>query len=476
MSNDQSNSGASPCCAPSPTNELAPKTWKRGTLVYTSGGLVMLFIWLLWGDFTWSMRARAVGPTAALMFKSFGFSDFMYTLICVGFPRFTDIFLCPMVSYISDRYRSRLGRRIPFLIFTTPFIVTGLAGLGFTSDLGGWICNIIGVSPPVGKLIVFSIFWIMLDFGTDLTGALSSALINDVVPAEMLGRFFALFRAVSLLAGIIFNFFFMGMIETHVKYIFVGVAVLYAIGLGTMCWRVKEGEYPPVDSVEAAKSARQHVFGPVATYFRQSFSLSYYRWVISAMVLAAFVSMPFNIFSIFYAKSLNMDMAFYGKLIAVSYLISFVLSYFLGSLADRFHPLRASTGALFLYLGAMLLGYLTVKDARTFGVTLVIHTVFSGCYATLSASLGARLFPRALFAQFNSAYTMIFGIANVIAGPCLGYCFDLLDKNYRYSFLFGMGVTLIAILAMLKVYSNFTREGGLKNYTPPDPEKKQTAK
>jgi hypothetical protein len=39
-----------------------------------------------------------------------------------------------------------------------------------------------------------------------------------------------------------------------------------------------------------------------------------------------------------------------------------------------------------------------------------------------------------------------------------------------------MGVTLIAILTMLKVYSNFTREGGLKNYTPPDPEKKQTAK
>lgn len=30
----------------------SPKTWKAGTLVYSSAGLAMLFFWLLWGDFT----------------------------------------------------------------------------------------------------------------------------------------------------------------------------------------------------------------------------------------------------------------------------------------------------------------------------------------------------------------------------------------------------------------------------------------
>ena len=450
----------------------AEKSWKCGTLVYTTGGLIMLFVWLLWGDFTWAMRGRAIGPSTALMFKSFGFSDFVYTLVCVGFPRFTDIFLCPMVSYISDRYRSRLGRRIPFLIFTIPFIFFGLTGIGFTHEIGAYLSQLLGVTLPVGKLISFSVFWVMLDFGTDITGALSTALINDVVPPEMLGRFFALFRAVSLLAGFIFNFFFMGKVESHAKYIFVGVAILYAIGLISMCWRVKEGEYPPVDAEEKNKSARQQVFGAIATYFRQSFSMSYYRWVIVTLVILGFVGTPFNMFSIFYAKSLNMDMGFYGKLIACSYIISFVLSYLLGQVADRFHPIRATIVALLAYFGAMFFGYITVNDASSFGVALVVHTVVSGSYMTLSASLAPRLFPRSLFAQFNSAFSMISGITHMVVGPCLGFSLDLLNRNYHYTFVFGMAVTAIAVLLLCKVYSNFKKEGGLTNYIPPDPEKR----
>lgn len=40
-----------------------PKIWKQGTLTYTTFGLIALFFWLLWGDFTWAMKDRAVGPS-----------------------------------------------------------------------------------------------------------------------------------------------------------------------------------------------------------------------------------------------------------------------------------------------------------------------------------------------------------------------------------------------------------------------------
>ena len=122
----------------------APRMWKCGTLVYSTAGLVSLFSWLLWGDFTWAMKDRAVGPSATLLIRMFDVSDLVYTLIIVAFPNFTNIFLCPIVSYISDRHRGRFGRRIPFLIFTTPFIVLGLIGLGFTPMLGRWLCRTIG--------------------------------------------------------------------------------------------------------------------------------------------------------------------------------------------------------------------------------------------------------------------------------------------------------------------------------------------
>ena len=164
------------------------KIWRAGTLTYTTTGIILLFIWLLWGDFAWGLKERSVGYVAGLMVKSFGISDFVYTVMMVSFPCFTNIFLMPIISYRSDRHRGRWGRRIPFLMKTTPFVVVGLIGLGFTPMLGNWLSAHIGVdrlSVNMASLLVFGFFWILLDFGTTLTNAIFVALANDVVPTAL---------------------------------------------------------------------------------------------------------------------------------------------------------------------------------------------------------------------------------------------------------------------------------------------------
>ena len=313
------------------------------------------------------------------------------------------------------------------------------------------------------------IFWVLLDFGTTLAGALSGALINDVVPAELLGRFFALFRAVSLVAGMLFNAFLLGLVESYSLYIFVGVGIFYGIGLLSLCTKVKEGTYPPVEDAVAPVGVRHTVFQPVATYFRQSFSIPYYRWVIVGLVFSYLAAAPFNIFSIFYAKSLNMDMREYGLLLTLTYAVSLVMSYFLGMLADRFHPLRTSLVAQILYLVTMLAGWFVVTGNGSFGVLLVIHGIISGCFFTLSASLGQKLFPRELFAQFNSAFSMLLAIGNVILGPLFGWMLDQLARDYRYTFLFGAVLTALSVISLWKVFRGYLAYGGDAAYTPPDP-------
>lgn len=450
----------------------APRMWKCGTLVYSTAGLVSLFCWLLWGDFTWAMKDRAVGPSATLLIRMFDVSDLVYTLIIVAFPNFTNIFLCPIVSYISDRHRGRFGRRIPFLIFTTPFIVLGLIGLGFTPMLGRWLCRLVGpevLSYNNAGLIFFGIFWVMLDFGTTLAGSLSGALVNDVVPPELLGRFFALFRAASLIAGMLFNAFLLGLVEGYSLYIFVGVGIFYGIGLVSLCTKVKEGSYPPPAPAAASVGVKNTVFRPVETYFRQSFSIPYYRWVIAGLVFSYLAAAPFNIFSIFYAQSLQMDMHRYGLLLTLTYAVSLVMSYFLGMLADRFHPLRTSLAAQVLYLVTMLAGWFSVTGDTSFGVLLVIHGIISGCFFTLSASLGQKLFPRELFAQFNSAFAMLLAIGNVVLGPLFGWLLDHLARNYRYTFLFGAALTALSVISLWKVFRGYLACGGDAAYTPPDP-------
>lgn len=45
--------------------------YRCGTLAYTTAGLISLFAWLLWGDFAWAMKDRAIVPAATLIARSF---------------------------------------------------------------------------------------------------------------------------------------------------------------------------------------------------------------------------------------------------------------------------------------------------------------------------------------------------------------------------------------------------------------------
>ena len=204
------------------------------------------------------------------------------------------------------------------------------------------------------------------------------------------------------------------------------------------------------------------------TYFQQSFSISYYRWVILALVLSFIAVATFNMFTIFYAKSLDMDMRLYGRLTTCIYAISLFLSYPLGVLTDRFHPLRTVLVAQLLFFILMIIGFFSVNSVNSFIVMLILGSILSGCFYTLVASLPARLFPQILFAQFNSAQAMILAIANVIFAPLFGWLLDRLNNEYRYSFAFAAILSFLAIFSLFKVYSLFIKFGGDANYLPPE--------
>ncbi len=465
---------------PTEITEAAPpqkKLWHAGTLTYTTAGLVLLALYLLGGDFPWALKDRAVQPSATVLITNvIGVPEFVYALIIVSFPNFTNIFLSPVISYISDRHRGRFGRRIPFLMFTTPIIVLGLYILGFTPFLGGWLHETIpAISKHTGMLIFFCIAWVLLDFGTTLSGSLFNALANDVVPPKLIGTFFGLFRMVSLGAGIVFNKWLFAKVETHTMWIFLGIGTLYGLGLLLLCFKVKEGKYPPPPVEAMPKDGiRESVFirvmRSVVTYFRQSFSLPYYRWYMLAVAIAALSFTPINYFAIQYAAKLEITKQQFGDYLVITYIFSLVLSFLLGVIADFFHPLRAGIVALSGYLIVMVCGWFLLGDPANFGIIFVIHGVVSGCYMTLTASLASRIVPRELYAQFGSAVGLINAILLMVIGPTFGGALDLMGRNYRLLFVFAGVISFTAILLLLKVYRNFQAHGGLKAYQAPMPE------
>jgi len=113
------------------------KTYHCGTLTYTKMGLFVLFAWLLWGDFCFTMMETVVPSILPLKLKGLGCSNWLMGLILTTAPGIMNMTICPYVSFKSDRYRSRWGRRIPFIIWTMPFLCGSLALMGLGDDICG---------------------------------------------------------------------------------------------------------------------------------------------------------------------------------------------------------------------------------------------------------------------------------------------------------------------------------------------------
>jgi MFS family permease len=229
-----------------------------------------------------------------------------------------------------------------------------------------------------------------------------------------------------------------------------------------MCLNIKEGKYPP------PAPASDRVGAGMVTYVRECYGQPYYMLLFVGMTLAAVSFGPVNAFSVFYAKSVGMSMDSYGKYLSLTYAISLVLSYFLGVLADRFHPLRTSIVAAVLYAGAMFWGGFAADTPAAFAVFFVLHGVLAGVYATVSASLGQRLFPRAKFAQFASAGGILTAVAFFVTPALVGGILDASGHAYRITFWAAGILATGAVFVLLSVEARFRKLGGLTGYCPPE--------
>jgi hypothetical protein len=439
--------------------------WRAGTLAYTSSGLYLLFAWLLLGDFSWSMRERSVAPMAQWYLGQLGISNLLFALLTGSIPALLGISIAPIVSVMSDRHRGPRGRRIPFLLMTTPFAAGAMIGLGLTPLLAravtGWLP---GLDATTTALIGFCLSWTIFEIATIAGGAVFGGLLNDVVPPGLIGRFHGLFRAVSLVDGILFNYWLMGHTPGYFTPILVGLGLFYGVSFMLVCLKIREGSYPPVD---IASQMRRSPAAGIAGYLRTCFSKPYYVSVFLMMTLAALAFLPMNTFAIRYASHLHIGMDAYGKVVALTYLISLLLAYPLGWLADVFHPLRVGAVTLGLYAGAMLWTASRAATGEAFLPALLLHGVCSGSYFTCSASLGNRLYPASHFARYASAAGILISLSALFFPVAMGALIDWGGEAYHWVFPAAGGIALCGLVLTVSVYRQFLRHGGLKSYAAP---------
>ena len=220
--------------------------YRTGTLVYHQSALTRLFFLLMWGDFCFTMNSSVDPAVLPFMLDKLTASNLIISLLVTTIPAFLNFILNPIISTASDRYRSKWGRRIPFLAIATPFIVVTLILTGYAPDIGLFLQRTLGISRTIPVALIFlCAITVLYRISYLFVATTFYYLFNDVVPEAVMGRFTTGFRVFGIIASSLFSLIGFGYIKTHPEYVCTAAALIYLIGFGFMCMKVKEGDYPP---------------------------------------------------------------------------------------------------------------------------------------------------------------------------------------------------------------------------------------
>ncbi len=459
------------------------KPYHCGTLSYTKAGLFVLFAWLLWGDFCFTMMETVVPSIMPLKMKALGCPNWVMGLILTAAPSVISMTVGPYVSFKSDRYRSRWGRRIPFIIFSMPFLCTCLAFLGFSDDL----CILLQKNSELLRhytsatitIVLVAFFLIMFQFFNMFVNSVFWYLFNDVVPVQFLSRFMGAFRIVGTGASALYNCFIFKYAGTHMREILVGASLLYLIGFGLTCLMIKEGQYPPPEEKEREQSKG---FRGLKTFFRESFSHKFYWFRFIATAIAGF-GYAINPFSIFFNREMGLSLGDIGYISGIASVVMMSAMYFMAIFVDRWHPLRICTyGGIFGVLGYIIsLVWIFVTLPGNYFFWLNLGNVLIGTFLAALVSVAAlpcemRIFPKSRFGQFCSAQAMLRQCVMIVAGVSAGVFIDVIktffnNSDFAYRFIYVWLTIFLGISAIFTVYAyrEWYRLGGDKHFHPPAP-------
>jgi len=423
--------------------------------------LLPLYAFLLVGDLAWSLKERAVQELVKAQLREYSSDPLLLNILFGVLPALIALFAAPAVGAWSDRTRTRFGRRIPFLLALTPLLTGSLVMLAFSQPLADYVHHAIGGDPALRERYVITgmgVLWVLFDLFSIVINALFIALVNDTVPREVLGRFFAFFRIVSLGAGAGFFFLvFRNDVPAVASMAMLVIAAIFLAGFLLLCAGVREPSYPPPPAERRSLLGRLRAEREGAPWF--------FILLFAAVGMAVICVLPVNINGYNAMVQFNVERSSYGHAIALTYCISIVLAWPLGWLADHVHPMRIGLVTLALYAIGMLLAWLFVSSREAYLFWLVVHGVLAGAFLTGTASLLPLVLPRERFSELAAFSASVTAILAMLLAAGTGLVLSWSGNEFRLIFLIsGLSATLAVLLWACAMNAHERRAGSLRSY------------
>ena len=433
---------------------------KQGTLSYTRLQLFFTFMWMFFGVFAFCLMEALVPSLVPLSLKQFGSSNALIGLLIGSIPAGLNFIINPIISSLSDRTRSRYGRRIPYLIFATPVVTLFLILIGWAPELGCILGDFLPSEVDTATLTL--IFLAVLIVGFQVFNLFIASIFYyvapDVIPHEVLGRFMSCWNVIGAATGFFFSRYILPLGKEFMNWVFTFVALFYFAAFILVCVKVKEGKYPLPEKQDKNWGSL------FCSFFRECYSLWFYRlfFIVAAMNSVSVCCR--NLFQIFFAEEdLGMSLQTYGKILSYGGVVALILAFPLGYLVDRFHPIRIYMAGMIAVIITNLVGFFLVRDTETFLIFSLLLAAVYALQTTSTLPLFAAIYPPKKYGQFSSAGAMVNAMMLVVFNWLAGKFIDWIG-DYRYIYMWDFIFTSVAMAGMYLVYRQWKKQGGAEHF------------
>jgi maltose/moltooligosaccharide transporter len=340
-------------------------------------------------------------------------------------------FVQPIVGAMSDRTRTRIGRRKPFFIAGVALTAASLLFLG-------------GFPPLVPMLIVLSINAFFLNVAVDPY----TALMADIVPPEQRGRVGTILAVFNMAGQIGATLLAIFLWDRSPQLVFVYVAVILVISFAVTTIGVKEPEAPPRPTEPVHFDLGGYVRGLLA--YRE---LTKYILAAVAFWLGTGGVLPY--LTRFGVRELGTSEGEAFQLFLPALVGTIVGAIPAGYAADRYGKKQVlAVGVLAFALIAFVASQ--VQNVPQALIAMGFVGLANGVWTALNIPLLVDLVPRERAAEMTGLGSGIWSLAQPIGAVVAGIMIGNFD-SYRAAFVGAAAFVLLSFFLLLTVNAPHTR-------------------
>jgi MFS family permease len=351
------------------------------------------------------------------------FSDSSIVIgLLIGGEGLMALWLPLVVGTWSDRLRTPLGSRLPFILAATPLIIAALAVLGFVTSIAA-AAVVVGVF-FVGYFVAYEPY---------------RALYPDLVDDEIAGRAQssqAIFRGLGTFLALVGGGL---LISISDPLPFIAAAVVVGASLGAFCVagvRYRRRERPAQEEA-IADAARQIVDLVRGRRELQAFLVANALWELALSALKTFVVL-------YVTKTLGLSLAGSSLVIGVAATVVLAGALVSGKLGDRVGRAGVMRVALIVYgLGLMVPFVSTTPWIVALAAPLVAFG--GGVTMSLPYALLMPMMPRGAHGAVTGLYSLSRGVGTSLGPLLAGVAIQAAGGDYRWTWV----VCAVAILASI---------------------------